>query len=223
MKIVAFCFMLLLVFLVLCVPAVAISPSWMWGFSAYSDFQDSGTDGAFSTDTSYGDGYGAGDGMIGTGPKVYFGTYHTHDQQGWSGSTGFYSADGRSPIAPEPSSQKTWTFYVWADPTLGPTASRMVLSWMWLYPGEEPLTDYRYQLVLISKPDEVVGGPEAGAIYDLSVGYGGVQLPVYRSSNGLTGYKFEFSATVIPEPSSLLALGAGLAAMPWMRRRRRLT
>jgi hypothetical protein len=44
---------------------------------------------------------------------------------------------------------------------------------------------------------------------------------VYKTTDGTTGYMFTLTATVIPEPSSLLALLAGLGGFGAMLRRRR--
>jgi hypothetical protein len=111
---------------------------------------------------------------------------------------------------------------VWADPTLDSTAYRMVISWYLLQPSFTPPPQFHYRIVLRSKPNGITGGPDVGTAWNLSVTPNrGVELPVYRSTDGLTGYKFDFIATYVPEPSSLLAIFTGIGAYAGFVRRRR--
>ena len=79
-------------------------------------------------------------------------------------------------------------------------------------------------LSLVSKPSGVSDGPTLETIWDLSAQPDGscITLPVIRTTNGLDGYVFDFTATVIPEPSSLLALLAGVAGIGGVAWRRKL-
>jgi hypothetical protein len=141
------------------------------------------------------------------------GTYHEDGVDGWDGPTGFYCMDFREPPPPVQGFSKTWTIYVWADPTLGPTANKISFSWtvaaIYGVPSEVDVW-----LTFTRKPEGVAGGPAVGTAWHLSqVPNGGVELPVFRASDGRTGYVFDFTATVIPEPSSLAALGLALAGV----------
>jgi len=150
---------------------------------------------------------------------MYVATYHSSTTAGgtWTGPPGFYGIDYRAPIPLIPGQSKTWTMYVWAVP-LWPWNIRFAWSHYFTFPDE-----FYFTLTLKSKPAGIIGGPIAGTVWDLSAQpNAGIQLPIFRTANGLEGYVFDFTATVIPEPSSLAALLAGLGglgALGWRRRR----
>ena len=70
----------------------------------------------------------------------------------------------------------------------------------------------------IQVPSGITGGPEVGTIWTTE---NRVHLPFYSTSNGLTGYQFEFTLTAVPEPSSLLALVGGIAGLGGFALRRK--
>jgi hypothetical protein len=181
---------------------------WGWALDAYSNFQDSGSNGCLGVFPDAVNGWDSNDEMIFSGPKVYLGTYHViNGSDGWLGQTGFYPYDFRAPLALTPGTAQTWSIYVWADPTLPTNATFMRFSWLLT---RTPPDWLRFNVTLKSKPADISGGPSSGTVWNLSVQPdGGVQLPVFRTSNGLEGYVFDFTVTVVPEPSSLAALTLG--------------
>ncbi len=187
---------------------------WGWTFTCASD-QLHYTIGGFDVARDASDGWDAAptqmDFMIYPEAGVYLGTYHEKDVDGWDGSTGFYCIDRRAPLPAMPGSSKTWTFFVWAEPSLPTTYNTMLLDWEGLPPG----SDIAVTLTLKAKPAEITGGPAAGTTWDMYAkdATGGVWLPIYRTDDGRTGYMFDFTATVVPEPSSLAVLALALASV----------
>lgn len=181
---------------------------------------DKGTYGALQMTPEASDGYDAWDRALFEPPvPVYFGVYHANGIDGWGGLTGFYCVDARTTPPPEIGRSVTWTLYVWAGAQAPLSASAMDFS-LRLMGGDPRSIDA--SLVMISKPASVTGGPEVGTRWNLSQTPARFDLPAFRTANGLEGYVFDFTATVIPEPSSLLALLAGLGGlggMMWRRRR----
>ena len=175
------------------------------------------TAGLFGVSKSASDINDSSDRATATGYDLYAATYHDcSTEPTWDGPTGFFDTDMRSPIGAGQS--KTWTIYVWAAPSLPSDASFVGIDFGYNI-GTLP-TDISFTLALRAKPVGVTGGPATGTVWDLSRQPYGVNLPVYRTSNGLDGYVFDFTATAIPEPSSLLALLAGvtgIGGVAWRR------
>lgn len=138
------------------------------------------------------------------------GVYHVSGQDGWDGGTGFYMYDRRAPL--QPRQTKTWMLYIWAMP--GTSPADFGCAW---FQYVDPSVAARMELV--QKPSGITGGPALGTVWTQAPGL--MTLPFYSTSDGLTGYAFKFSLTAIPEPSSLLALLAGLGGLGVMLRRRR--
>ena len=167
------------------------------------------------------DDYDAWDYAAAAGYYTYIAVYHGPDvdSAAWTGASGFYQDDFRAPITLIPGQSKTWTMYVWATTSLPADATGIRFNWWSDRPAPHQLSR---RLTLKSKPVGITQGPDVGTTWDLaSQPIGEALLPVFRTANGLDGYVFEFTATVIPEPSSLLALLAGVAGFGMMLRRRR--
>jgi len=134
----------------------------------------------------------------------YAGVYHERDVSGWQGYTGFYIVDARA--IPTPDEEKTWApILLWADP--GFTSAQMDFSW-------EPDTttplpaNRRLKLELLYVPDGITGAPAVGTVWDLPrTGSFLLTLPVYKSSDGLTGYQFAFRVSAEIDPCEAFVRG----------------
>ena len=203
-----------------CRAETADPDNWRWAFYASSSYQNSSTLGAGGVSSAATDGYdSADDWLITSGSRMYVGTHHVNGVYGWTGETGFYSSDIRAPLQMQPGTSKLWTLYVWADPSVPADASYTRLYWDNYYALSDQLS---FSIRVKANPAGVTGGPAVGTQWDLSAQpHGVLTLPVFRTSNGLEGYAFDFTATVIPEPPSLLALSAFLAPLAGLAVRRR--
>ena len=144
--------------------------------------------------------------------------FHEYDSGGWQGPTGFYHADYRSPPGLEQS--KTWdSLYVWAEPVYEPALMPFSLLSDSLYPPPE---NRRYRLELLHVPADVIGAPPGGTVWDLPLGeLFTIELPTYRTTDGLDGYRFSFTISeVIPEPATLQMLVVGVLSLLSRRRSR---
>jgi hypothetical protein len=197
---------------------------WGWGFANASNLQTGGTTAFVGVTPTACDGYDSSDRLSGVVPDLwlYVRAYHVNGEDGWDGNTGYYSKDYRAPMPLTAGLSKTWLVYVWGNTTLPEEATYngyMRLGWL---RSANPPNQLHFTITLTAKPSGITGGPATGTVWDLSAQPdGGVQLPVFRTDNGLEGYVFEFTATVIPEPSSLLALTAGIGALGLMLRPRK--
>lgn len=141
------------------------------------------------------------------------GSYHAVDE--WGDQAGFYRYDFRAPL--ELGQTKTWMLYVWGIP--GDAVSDFGATWAWSPLDYDPFVQSRLELV--QKPTGVTGGPELGTVWTTPPSQ--FALPLYTTNDGLTGYGFKFTLTMVPEPSSLFALGlaaSGLGGFVLRRRRR---
>ncbi|MBI2843603.1 MAG: PEP-CTERM sorting domain-containing protein [Armatimonadetes bacterium] len=137
------------------------------------------------------------------------GSYHDV-ADGWDGPTGFYNVDARAYMLP--GETKIWLLYIWAVPGSAPSD----LSLAWESPVySDPLV--LAQLEYIQKPQGITRGPELWTVWTTPPSF---VLPFYSASNGLTGYGFKFTLTMIPEPSSILALAGGIAGLGGLALRR---
>lgn len=207
---------------VMCFSGVAAWGSvneWHWGFPY--DTIAAGVSGSAS------DNYDALDGPPRDEPwAIHTGFYHEQGVDDWTGPTGFYHRDIRAPLAAVPGASKTWRLHLWADPTLPPDRETIGLSWRgsgvyWtaLHNIEFRLT-YVRSAIGVTDFVNVVGS--SILLNDYRDGGTWGNLPAVRTENGLDGYIFDLTATVVPEPSALLALAGGLAGLglPFVRRRR---
>ena len=197
--------------------------SWDWRFVTGSEYQG-GTIAWFGTNPAASDGYDPAmsdgwapvDRVISSG-QGQVGTYHGSNIEGstWAGPLGFYWYDYRAPITLTAGQSKTWTMYVWADSKFPMEATYMEFGWAYRSPDYSPLNYFHFTVTLKFKPDGITGGPAAGTVWDLSLHPSSwVDLPVFRTANGLEGYVFDFTATAVPEPSSLAALALALGLAP---------
>lgn len=138
------------------------------------------------------------------------GVYHTKDQDGWNGDTGYYFYDIRAPLRSGES--KSWLVYYWGLPGRQAIDNTLRLGMSTSGPGVTG------RLELVQKPSTVSGGPAVGTVWLTS---GQVLLPFYATSDGKNGYGFKFTLTAVPEPSSLLALGMGVLPLAGVLARRR--
>lgn len=194
--------------------ASASDTDWTWSF--YGDTA------AFGTAVGASDGGDSRDALITSANPVYAATYHEHDVDGWNGASGFYQSDIREPLSLVPGTSKKWVFYLWGDPSLTPQATYIGLSWGYRSPF--PAFDKMdYRLTYVRSVEGVTGGsvPVGTSILLSEHPQGTWSFPAYRTTDGRTGYMFELTATVVPEPSSLAALGAGLLPLASSRLRRR--
>ncbi len=145
-------------------------------------------------------------------------TYRAAEEGVWDGPTGFYSVEMRNPVV-EVGATEAWDVLVWNSLALPASADELVLHWDGV---KEPL-GYLVTLTLVKKPSGISAGPPEGTEWVLTARpYAPlrVALPTVRVADGRDGYVFRMTATLVPEPSSLLALSAGLAGMAGALRRR---
>jgi len=202
--------------------ARADATKWAWACVAHLNnthqLDPPGCGGGCGVNPAASDGYDSLDQMTTTGGSAYFGTYHVNGEDNWQGLTGYYREDIRAPLSLEPGQSLSWRIYVWADPSAVPAATSIRFG---SGPGSSP-PQLDVWLTMVSKPSGVSGGPAVGTRWHLSETLGaGTDLPIYRTTEGSSGYVFDLTATVIPEPSTLAALLAGLGGFGAVIRRRR--
>ncbi len=146
----------------------------------------------------------------------FSGIYHMNEPGVWEGPTGFYRTDHRKPM--ESDSSKTWdSLYVWAGSSYAEDSMYLSIIDDLVHP---PPAERNYSLKLLQVPDGMEGAPPVGTVWNIPLGPGStLELPTYRTTNGLESYRFAFTMSEVPEPAtmSLVALGAG-AMLCWRRR-----
>ncbi len=164
--------------------------------------------------TKYGEGHRA------VLPPLTGYSLHFYREQGpdWLGPSGFYYGVFKTPLAPMES--KTWDgIYAWAS---GAEAPAGVASYLFSPGGARPPAGYTARLELDYVPPEL--GYTGPWTFPFDPGYPwGVlfDIPVPNVTDPLQGTRMHIVVTApVPEPSSLLALSAGLAGMAGVMRRR---
>jgi len=152
---------------------------------------------------------------------VFAATYHSSVSDGWTGPDGFYQQDIRGSAPSTPGESKSIQIYVWATPYVPANNDTIWLAYRFNSADFPPRESLSFRLTLRAKPQSISEGPEVGNTWELLVPEGEIELPIYRTDNGLTGYQFELTATAVPEPSSILAMLCGVGGMagPILRRK----
>jgi len=141
---------------------------------------------------------------------------------GWNYEAGWYSVDYR----PWLTGHGTLVFgriRLWANQSYVPNSIHLAYYWFTGL-GQQNLPDWVFRLDLLHSPPETgYNGPtswiipgSAGKTTPAPI----VELPAYRTGDGLTGYEFEFRASAVPEPASLSSLAA-FSALAFAFRRRK--
>ena len=148
--------------------------------------------------------------------EINIAQYSQNGENAWNGDTGFYVADIRSPLLEGQTA--VFYFYVWARATASP--QDMLFSPSLAQSRLSPGLGYALRLMQVPNGITYTGATTWG------LQHGNITLPFYATDDPLTGYKFEATITApppVPEPSSILTLSGGLAALVGfaLRRRRR--
>jgi hypothetical protein len=142
----------------------------------------------------------------------YIASYRVKGADGWDAATGLYAYDLRAPLTA--GQTKTWDLYAWAVPgTITP--ADLYTQWGWR--NRDPVITACLQL--LHRPASVVGGPAEGTMWTTPPA--DLALPYYATPDPLAGYKFRFTLTMIPEPSSTAALVAGFSGLGGLALKRR--
>ena len=213
---------ILMVWIVL--PARGDSFSWQWAFGPYGSRAYMGTVPEASDDLD------ELDMPLRPNPYINIAVYNEQGVDGWTGYSGFFSSDIRSPLEMIPGASKSWRMYYWNNANAPPDWTNTDLTWVFGSGGLSlPPDSIEYKLTFLRLPVGMeewdppsYASPALGETVLLNEpSEGNWVLWTYRTENGLDGYVFELTATVIPEPSSLIVVGAGLLPIALAMRKRR--
>lgn len=181
---------------------------WQWSFDHWIYV---GTDSTASDASDY------KDIPMGVEPWIFhLATYKESGIDGWNGLTGFYRQDFRAPLDLTPGNSLTWRIYMWADTALDPKEKYIGLSWSSNNVSTEALQNIEYRLTYVRSAIGLVDTMNTVGEYKIFNDWpdgSGWAFPACRVENPLDGYILDFTATVVPEPSSVLALTGGLAGL----------
>lgn len=181
-----------------------------------------GTYSYIGTSPSASDGLDSLDTQLGYSNYIYMSTYHEQGVDGWADTNGFYGSDIRSPLEMTPGSTKTWRIYYWNNSNSPSNWTDSDLTWHFESTDTQSvLNNVKFTLTFVRLPVGMdVWNPPSYASPDLGQTVvlndhkeGNWVLSSYRTENGLDGYVFDITATVVPEPSSMLALFGGMTAL----------
>ena len=207
--------------------ATADDRTWQWSFGPYGDELRIGTNTYASNDCD------PSDYQLGSSDYIYIGVYHEQGVDGWTGSNGFYSQEMRAALGTTTGSSKTWRIYYWNNVNSPTSWTDTDFTWHFGSDAYEfPSENIEYKLTFVRmpvgmsewNPPSSYASPTLGETIILNEhAEGNWVLRTYRTDNGLNGYIFDLTATVVPEPSSIVALVLGLVpvTMSALKRRNR--
>jgi len=179
---------------------------WQWNFNGvvFAGIASGASDGLDSRDVA-----------MPYEPNVsHIAVYKESGVNGWDDTSGFYDYDIRSPLEMTPGTSKTWHIYVWSDLSLDPRYKHTGLSWFDHGIPDDARQSIEFRLTYVRTAVGVVDTVNTIGSYlilnNIPDGGSWYTFPACRVSNGLDGYIFDLTATVVPEPSSLLSLLCGL-------------
>jgi hypothetical protein len=198
-------------------PAGAGTPTcWLSGLSAYNGGAQFGV---LPTSRDGWDGQAPGDPywlpyVTGVGLVLY----RQHDA-GWAGDTGFYPSDYESPI-PWGGSKTWWDFCLWYH-NYTPTTPGQIQMRNGVDPeGDGPPAGYIGHIVIDQIPAGVTWNGPMDYWFDMTVRNNTFLMPIAEVTDPLQGTRFHLTVYT-PEPSSLLALAAGMGSLGLVARKRR--